>query len=362
MTPASAPACSIARPTCPAAALPRTTTPGRVNIPASPAPVFLLKRGAGSCDVTFVMDGRVSIIPLSGDVTVRAAIAPKIPVTANRITSPPALDAFVFAPTADTKNIVITDLTPDTPATQAAVTAAPGPLPPRRHPGGGASLGDGVDDNNPAGSDLPQPDRGRAVQSAEGVAHFTLTTPSSDITSSTGHIPVLGTITFRLSPAPCLRCSLLPTIGAEDFAVGLRGSLPTGDDSFRAEPGSVPGPPVAAIADGLPPCTPAPACADRDRVRPFSPSSCSAPGKPIMGCLTLPAARRHLAQRRARWPPVSPRIGRTPRPTTSSPWPSPGYAVTVDPRTTAYSLAPAGSTSGTSTRRPSRRGTPMPAR
>ena len=158
--------------------------------------VFPLKRGAGSCDVTFVMDGRVSIIPLSGDVTaVRAAIAPKIPVTANRITSPPALDAFVFAPTADTKNIVITDLTPDTPATQAAVTAALQDLFRRVATPGGASLGDGVDDNNPAGSIfLSQIEQ--AVQSAEGVAHFTLTTPSSDITSSTGHIPVLGTITF----------------------------------------------------------------------------------------------------------------------------------------------------------------------
>lgn len=42
----------------------------------------------------------------------------------------------------------------------------------------------------------------------------------------------------------------LPTIGAEDFAVGLRGLLPTGD-AFRAEPGSVQARLVAAIADGF---------------------------------------------------------------------------------------------------------------
>lgn len=149
--------------------------------------VFPLKRGAGTVDVTMAYDLRVSFIPLSGDITAMAAfLATVAPVTA---------DAGAFIPTADTKAVTITGLVPDNANTRAAVTAALQDLFARQATPGGAALGDGVDANNPAGS-LFLGQIEAAIQGATGVANFDLTVPSADITSATGHIPVLGTITF----------------------------------------------------------------------------------------------------------------------------------------------------------------------
>lgn len=149
--------------------------------------VFPLKRGAGTVDVTMMYDLRVSPLPLSGDVTtMEAFLATVAPVTA---------DAGAFIPTADTVDIEITDLTPDTVDTRAAVSAELRDLFARRATPGGAALGDGIDADNVAGELYLGQIEG-AIQGALGVAHFSLTDPTADITSATGHIPQLGTIAF----------------------------------------------------------------------------------------------------------------------------------------------------------------------
>lgn len=148
--------------------------------------VYPQNRGAGTVDIGFVCDGRASIIPLTADVTaVQAVLTNNRPVTA---------DAQAITLTADSKNITITGLVPNTSAMQAAVTASLAALFSRATPGG-ASNGDGIDANNPAGKVFVE-QISAAIAGTPGVANFDLTSPSSDITSASTHIPVLGTVTF----------------------------------------------------------------------------------------------------------------------------------------------------------------------
>jgi uncharacterized phage protein gp47/JayE len=135
--------------------------------------VFPLHRGAGTVDVAFVMDGRSNIIPLPADVAaVQAALDPLRPVTA---------DCNVFAPAGDPFAVTVAGLSPNTPATQAAVNTAIADLLAR--------------DAQPAGT-IWLNRLSAAISDAGGVDHFELTSPTADVVSASGHMPNFAPVTF----------------------------------------------------------------------------------------------------------------------------------------------------------------------
>lgn len=131
--------------------------------------------GAGTVVVRFVRDGDgagSAIMPSAGEVTdVADYLAPRRPVTAA---------VTVLAPVADALAMTIA-ITPDTADTRAAVTAQLTDLLARLA--------------EPAGT-IPLSQLLVAIGVAEGVTDFTLTTPSADVTHASGHMAVLGTITW----------------------------------------------------------------------------------------------------------------------------------------------------------------------
>lgn len=132
-----------------------------------------LNRGAGTCDVTFVMDGRGDIIPTSDDVAaVQAYIDGVRPVTA---------DVIVFAPAATPLNLTIAALSPATDAVKAAIGAEVADLLAREAVPAGTIYYSHLDE---------------AISAAVGEGHHFLASPSGDVTAATGHIFVLGTITY----------------------------------------------------------------------------------------------------------------------------------------------------------------------
>ena len=152
--------------------------------------VYPLARGAGTVDVLFVMDGRTSNIPLSADITaVTAAVEALRPVAAS--------NNRYAAPVADALTITVTNLVPNTPAVQAAVTAALNALK-ANVPAGGATIGDGVSVAVPGGT-LQLQAIYNAISGA-GATGFDLTAPSSDVTFASGHVP--GTWTINLPALP----------------------------------------------------------------------------------------------------------------------------------------------------------------
>ena len=148
--------------------------------------VYPTNRGPGTVDVTFVMDGRSNIVPLSADVTaVQTAINANRPVTAN---------VLVWAPSTAALAITITGMSPGDSNTQANVTAQINALARSVAPGG-AQYGDGVSTSAPGGY-LYLSQIEAAIEAAGGIAHFDLTAPAADVVYATGTIPATPTITF----------------------------------------------------------------------------------------------------------------------------------------------------------------------
>lgn len=136
--------------------------------------VYPLELGAGTVTVRFMMDGTyVDGIPLAGDVTaVDAYIDPLRPVTAA---------VTVVAPVADPLNFTITGLSPATAAVKAAITLALTDLIAREAtPGGTIYL-----------SHIRE-----VISGAAGEFDHVLTTPAANVTSTTGHISTMGTVTW----------------------------------------------------------------------------------------------------------------------------------------------------------------------
>lgn len=129
--------------------------------------------GLGTVGLTFLTDGEVDPIPNAGKVDeVQAYIDTKAPITAA---------VNVFAPTAVVQPIVLSTLTPNSAAVQAAVTAELTDLWLRKaQPGGTIYL-----------SQIRE-----AISIAVGEENHVLTTPSADVSVDAGEISVLGTITF----------------------------------------------------------------------------------------------------------------------------------------------------------------------
>ena len=127
-------------------------------------------RGAGTVDVSFVMDGRSNIIPLSADVAdVQAAVDAKRPVTD---------DCIVFAPTPSAVNFTITGVDA---SAQAGITAALKALFANLELAQGLSLQDEI---------IP------AVAGGAGTSPFDVTVPSADVGGAAGTLLTLGTISW----------------------------------------------------------------------------------------------------------------------------------------------------------------------
>lgn len=128
--------------------------------------------GLGTVGVTFVMDDRVNIIPLAGDVdAVADYIDPLRPVTA---------DVVVFAPTPHVVNFTIAAV-PATPAVKAAIEEELRDLLRREGEPGGMILLSHIRE---------------AISIAAGEVDHTLTVPAGNVVAAAGHLPVFGAITW----------------------------------------------------------------------------------------------------------------------------------------------------------------------
>ncbi len=128
--------------------------------------------GLGTVGVTFVLDGREDIIPTSEEVeAVQAYIDARRPVTA---------DVTVFAPATDLLDLSIR-LTPDTTAARLAVEA---------------ELRDFLGREAEPGGTIYLSRLREAISSADGEYRHDLISPAADVVLATGHIAILGTITW----------------------------------------------------------------------------------------------------------------------------------------------------------------------
>lgn len=128
--------------------------------------------GLGTVGVTFVMDGRVNILPLAGDIAaVQTALDLLRPVTA---------ELFVFAPTAMPIDFAIRAI-PDTPETRAAITA---------------ELADFFSREAEPGGTIYLSRAGEAISLAAGEFRHVIEAPGSDVIAGPGRLPVLGTVSF----------------------------------------------------------------------------------------------------------------------------------------------------------------------
>lgn len=137
--------------------------------------VYPQELGPGAVTVRFVRDGDgtgSAIIPDSGEVaSVQAAIDALRPVTAT---------VTVVAPIADTLNFTIHPV-PDSADTRAAIIAELTDLILRAGQPGGTLLLSAIR---------------TAIGVADGLSDFSVTVPSADVVYATGHIPVMGTVTW----------------------------------------------------------------------------------------------------------------------------------------------------------------------
>jgi uncharacterized phage protein gp47/JayE len=130
-------------------------------------------RGLGTCDLTFVMDGRVDIIPTAFDLAVvQAALDAQRPCFG---------DCVVFAPTAYPVNLTIHGLTPSTPTLRAAIAA---------------SQADLLTATAIPGGMVPFYLIDLAVAAIPGITYYHLAAPVDDVVVPMGAIAVPGTIAW----------------------------------------------------------------------------------------------------------------------------------------------------------------------
>jgi uncharacterized phage protein gp47/JayE len=131
------------------------------------------RRGAGTVDVAFVMDGREDIIPEAADVqAVQAVIDLMRPVTA---------DSVVFAPTPQVVNVTFSELSPNTAAVQAAVAE---------------EVRAQIARDAVPGGTLRKSRLIEAASRAAGEGYHTMSVPAGDVTFAAGVIGIPGTVTF----------------------------------------------------------------------------------------------------------------------------------------------------------------------
>ncbi|MFH5926451.1 baseplate J/gp47 family protein [Roseomonas xinghualingensis] len=131
------------------------------------------RRGAGTVDVVFVMDGREDIIPTALDIAaVQAVIDERRPVTA---------DSLVLAPTPQAVNVTFSDLSPNTTVVRAAVAEG--------------VLAQIARDAVPGGT-LRKSRLIEAASRASGEGYHTISWPAGDVNFAPGVIGIPGTVTF----------------------------------------------------------------------------------------------------------------------------------------------------------------------
>lgn len=138
--------------------------------------VYPLALGAGTVVVRFMMyDTYPDGIPLAADVaTVQAYI--------DDVSRRPVTDNFTaVAPTAKVQNITITSLSPDTAEIRAAIEA---------------ELADMIRREAIPGGTIRLSKIWEAISVAQGESSHTLTAPSADVTTTTGEIVTLGTVSY----------------------------------------------------------------------------------------------------------------------------------------------------------------------
>lgn len=134
--------------------------------------VYPLQMGAGTVTILFVCDEEASIIPSPAKVAeVQAYINARAPVTA---------EVFVAAPVADPLNMSI-KLAPNTSAVQNAVRA---------------ELVDLIERDSAPGGTIFISRLREAVSLAAGENNNQIVTPIADVANATGHMAILGTLTF----------------------------------------------------------------------------------------------------------------------------------------------------------------------
>lgn len=128
--------------------------------------------GLGTVGLTFVMDGRVDILPLVGDVeAVQEALDALRPVTA---------ELFVFAPEAQAVDFVIR-ISPDTPAVRAAIEG---------------ELADFFARDSEPGGTLYLSRIGEAISLSGGEFRHAVELPDRDMVAGAGKLLTLGTVAF----------------------------------------------------------------------------------------------------------------------------------------------------------------------
>lgn len=134
--------------------------------------VYPQQLGIGTVSVLFVRDDDASIIPDAAEIeAVQDYIDERRPVTA---------EVFVLAPTPDTLDFTI-ELSPDTAAIRSAIEAELEDLLSREAEPGGTLYLSRINE---------------AISAAAGEFDHTLTVPAADVVSATGHMPVMGEITW----------------------------------------------------------------------------------------------------------------------------------------------------------------------
>jgi uncharacterized phage protein gp47/JayE len=131
-----------------------------------------LGMGAGTVVVRFVRDNDVSLIPDAGEVTTVQDYLDDL--------KPSHATVYVVAPTALARTFTI-EITPDTSATRAAVTA---------------ELADLISREGEPGGTLLLSSIRTAIGIADGVTDYVLTVPAADTTHTANQIPIPGTITW----------------------------------------------------------------------------------------------------------------------------------------------------------------------
>lgn len=138
--------------------------------------VFPQELGAGTVSLRFMMDDTYSdAIPLTADVaTVQAYIDDE--------SRRPVTDSFLaLAPVAVPQDVTIAGLTPDTTAIRSAIEA---------------ELADMIRREAIPGGSIPVSKFWEAISIAAGETSHTLTTPSANVTTLTGQIITLGTVSY----------------------------------------------------------------------------------------------------------------------------------------------------------------------
>lgn len=144
------------------------------------------EQGTGTVTLRFMMDkvrADQSGIPQGTDASTALAGSGDQQAVLDHIMArrPVTADVFVCAPIADSVNVTISGLSTDTPAVRAAIEA---------------NLRDAIKRDGEPGGTTRLSRLDEAISIATGESYHMLVSPAANIVHATGHIPVLGSVTY----------------------------------------------------------------------------------------------------------------------------------------------------------------------